>query len=140
MPTMAPTEPTRKEREWAQRIASWDEHAIIGVENALARGVPLEILGLTAEQVQEARARFVKRALTMFLFEGDARGFASRVLIYLAEEVVSPEEVSQRREDQIILEYHTCFCRLRHLTQDSEFQQERQLILQAVANSQPASP
>ncbi|MDP9211998.1 MAG: hypothetical protein M3N59_01835, partial [bacterium] len=128
-----------KEREWARRIADWDEHAIIGVENVLARNVPLDILSLTAEEVQAARVRFVRRALAALLFEGDASQFAGRVLIYLAEGIVSPEEVSQRREDRIILEYHVCFCKLRHRTQDSEFQQERQLILQAVANSQPAT-
>lgn len=91
------------QKRCAQRLEEWDEHAIIGVDGALSLGVTLEDLGLLPENLHKARIRFVRHALTTYLFEGSDRHLIGRVLAYLETGAVSFVEVSVRQEDQEIL-------------------------------------
>jgi hypothetical protein len=98
-------QPNASEVRWARRLGSWDEHLIVGVDNALARGVSLEDLGLSAEEVHAARVRYLKYALATHLFEKSDRHLrSSRGLAYLKIGEVELQEVSEHPEHQKVLE------------------------------------
>ncbi len=125
-----------QERRWAKRIVDRDEHAIIGVEDALARGVTLKLLDLTADQVQEARVQYVRYALMKRLFDDKKDFLHHRPALYLALEVVRPEEVSVQKEHLLILA--AAVRRVRESWSDRKVAAHRKIIERAVANSQPA--
>ncbi|MEX1112879.1 MAG: hypothetical protein WD846_01360 [Patescibacteria group bacterium] len=136
MATVAPMKPNQKELRWAKRIVDRDEHAIIGIDNALAHGVTPGALGLTPEVLHEARVQYVRYALMKRLFDDKKDFLHSRPALYLALEVVRPEEVSVQKEHLLILA--AAVRRVNESFSDRKVAAHRGIIKRAVANSRPA--
>lgn len=128
-------DPSSMELRCAERIRSHDDHALIGVENALAAGATPESLGLTVEEIHQARVRFVKHELSRFIFEQSDKYFSRRSRLYLLLEAVKPEEVSGRPEDHRI--FDGFLVPLRHENYGQDTTQEKQRIESALRSAPP---
>lgn len=133
MTAVADVSASPMQKRCARCLEDWDDHAIIGVEYALAAGVTLEELGVSRQRLQEARVRFVKYALTTLLLEGSARHFNARAKLYIALQAVDPAEVSVKLEHQLLLENYGN--EALDPDPDSEITNERSRLEKAIANS-----
>ncbi|HEY8108424.1 MAG TPA: hypothetical protein VIF43_00180 [Patescibacteria group bacterium] len=125
--------PTAVEVRLAAQIEHQDEHPVIKVDEAIARGVSLADLGLSYERLCAARLSFVQDAMSTFLLDDSDERLTARALAYLEVGAVDLKKVSVRAADRETLQVYLD----EKDWDDPDSRSELEIVEKAFKDSQP---